>query len=240
MVVRYTEDGWEVITQRNHGLLAAEICARWKIADQPNRWVETLIACAGHDDAFNELECGPLVTPKGGPVNFDMNRFDEKLSELLINMAITKSSFTAVLTARHIAFTHGKEPKAAKFLDELKKKEKIWTVAAQSSLVEVQEAYRLLEFCDAFSLLICQNKVQPESRAMEISTGPDGTKYEVICSGESLTVKPWPFEVKQFLVSYELRRLNKLKFKNDQDFRKCLYDTKPERITIELKKIDDL
>ena len=236
MIVRYTVEGWEIITQRNHGLLAAEICARWKINDQPARWVETLIACGGHDDAFNELENGSLLTTKGGPINFDMNNFDEQLSQLLINMALTKSSFIALLTARHIAFTHGNEVKARKFLTMLKKKEESWIAAAQSSQKEVQEAYQLLEFCDAFSLLICQDRIQPESRTMEISTGPDGTRYQVICSGESLIVKPWPFEEKQFRVSYELRKLKKLEFKNDEEFRHYLYEAKPEQITIDLRK----
>lgn len=80
MIVRYTAKGWEIITQRNHGLLAAEICARWQLTKQPKRWVETLLACAGHHVAYNELESGPLLTQSGGPMNFDMNCFDEGLS----------------------------------------------------------------------------------------------------------------------------------------------------------------
>lgn len=56
MFTRYTEDGWEIILQRNHALLAAQICAHWKTSNQPKQWIETLIACADHDDASNELE----------------------------------------------------------------------------------------------------------------------------------------------------------------------------------------
>ena len=234
MIVRYTAEGWEVITQRNHGLLAAEICARWKITNQPNRWVETLVACCGHDDAFNELEEGPLVTAQGGPVNFDMNSFDERLSRLLINMALTRSAFSALLTAHHIVFTHGSEPKAKTFIAELQKKKSAWMKSAKTTANEIVAAYQLLEFCDAFSLIICQDILPPESRKMEISNGPDGKPYEVFTQGNILKVAPWPFETKAFEVSYEIRKLTKIQFVNDQDFRENLYRTIPELIIIKL------
>jgi hypothetical protein len=53
MIVNYIEPGWQIITQRSHGLLAAQICAQWKNNNQPKRWVETLIATAEHDDVYN-------------------------------------------------------------------------------------------------------------------------------------------------------------------------------------------
>lgn len=236
MIVRYTAEGWEIITQRNHGLLAAEICARWKLSKQPKRWVETLLACAGHDDAYNELQNGPLLTASGGPMNFDMNRFDETLTTLLINMAITKSSFTALLTAKHIAFTHGQEPAARSFLRGLKSKEKQWLKAAETTVKEVNQAYELLEFCDAFSLLICQGIIQPEARKMEISTGPDGKIYSVYDTGEALVVNPWPFEVPKFEVSYEIRRLQQIAFENDEEFRQQLYQAAPRKINLWISK----
>ncbi|QNN44838.1 DUF3891 family protein [Pedobacter roseus] len=62
MIVNYCNSGWEIITQRGHGLLAIQICARWKISGQPYRWVETLIATTGHDEVFNEFT---LCSPKG-------------------------------------------------------------------------------------------------------------------------------------------------------------------------------
>lgn len=236
MIVRYTKSGWEIITQRGHGLLAAEICARWKLSDQPNRWVETLVACAGHDDAFNEFEGGNLITEKGGPINFDMGSFNEESSQYLMDMAITKSYFTALLIARHIDFTHGSDKKAKKFLATLKKQEKLWIKIADTSINELERAYELLELCDAFSLLICQNVLQPEERSLEISTGPDGTKYFVIAAGNTLSVTPWPFEIDNFEVSYEVRNLPKLAFESSSEFVNLLKSTYPERITLRIKQ----
>jgi hypothetical protein len=55
MIVNYTEAGWEVITQRAHGLLAAQIAGQWKHIVRTGRWTETLLAIAEHDDAQVEL-----------------------------------------------------------------------------------------------------------------------------------------------------------------------------------------
>lgn len=236
MVVRYTVDGWEIVTQRNHGMLAAEICARWKLSDQPKRWVETLVACAGHDDAFNEFEGGSLLTDAGGPKNFNMGEFNEESSQKLMDLAMTKSCFTALLIARHIAFTHGQESKAKAFLSRLKKQEKDWLRFAESTPAEVERSYQLLEFCDAFSLLICQNILQPEKRSSEISTGPDGTSYQVVAVGDCLKVTPWPFEVDAFPLSYEVRSLSQLSYKTDSEFESVLRATDPVRITLQVKK----
>ena len=70
MIVNYTEQGWEIITQRAHGLLAAQVAMDWRKKDRPERWTETVIAIAEHDDASIELEADDLLTPQGGPVNF--------------------------------------------------------------------------------------------------------------------------------------------------------------------------
>ncbi len=236
MIVRYVKQGWEIITQRNHALLAAAICANWNKADQTDHWTETLLACSAHDDSFNELEQPKLLTPAGGPLNLGMGTFDEKLSKLLMNMAITKSSFTALLILKHIHFTHGGDPKAIAFLKSQKKKESMWLKSANVTIGEVNQAYEILEFCDAFSLLICKEVIQNEKRKMEISTGPDGRMFSVFAGNDCLIVKPWPFEPKEFEVAFEIRRINKLTFKSDHEFRNELYKTMPEKVLIKIKK----
>ena len=236
MIVRYTVDGWEIVTQRNHGMLAADICARWKLEDQPKRWVETLVACAGHDDAFNELDGGDLITESGGPKNFNMGEFSEESAQKQLDLAITKSSFAALLTLKHIEFIHGDSPAAKAYLQRQNKLEKDLLGFADSTPEEVENAYQLLEFCDAFSLLICQNILQPEARSQEISSGPDGTSYEVITMGDCLKVTPWPFEVNEFPISYEIRCLQQLSYKTSAAFEKTLRGTKPIRITLQVKK----
>jgi len=222
MIVAYCEEGWEIITQRAHGLLAGQICARWKISDQQGRWVETLMATTEHDDVFNEFDQEELITQQGGPINFKMTSFDEEASEKLLDMALTKSRFIALLLSRHIQFTHGKDPKAKKFMKQLKQKESTWIGEAKSSKKEVNRAYELVEFCDAFSLLICQKQIPPEERKMEISKGPNGKSYSFFEQHGQLIVTPWPFETDQFEITYEIRTVKQLKFSSNETFRSLL------------------
>lgn len=225
MIANYTADGWEIITQRAHALLAAQICARWKIGDQPSRWVETLIAVAEHDDIFNELEHGTLINANGGPVDFKMNSFDLQASMSLMHMALTKSSFIALLTAKHIEFTHGEDPKATAFLVKLKREKRAWMKSAAVTEKELNAAYELLEFCDAFSLLICQGLVPPEGRSLEISSGPDKRAYSVVEIAGKLVVGPWPFETRSFELNYEYRLIPQLRFSSGAAFRKIFLKT---------------
>jgi hypothetical protein len=64
MIANYTAAGWEIITQRVHGLLAAQIAAQWAHGLRTARWAEMLLAIAEHDDAQVELEVDNLLTPQ--------------------------------------------------------------------------------------------------------------------------------------------------------------------------------
>jgi len=224
MIVNYTENGWQIITQRSHGLLAGQLCGNWNIKEQPDRWIETLIAAAEHDDVYNEFEQSDLLNGKGGPLNYTMTTFSKPDCERLMNMAVTKSAYIAVLTSRHIQFVHGKEPAAKSYCEALKKREKLWMETVGISSVEVDSAYQLLEFCDALSLLICQALIQPSQRKTEVSQGPDGTTYQVYSPKDNhLVLTPWPFEKHSFTVNYESRLLEQLSFKSIKELREALH-----------------
>jgi len=221
MIVNYTESGWQIITQRSHGLLAAQICAHWKDKPLPERWVETLVATAEHDDVYNEFETDNLLNDKGGPVNFKETTFRSDYCETLLKMAETKSVYIALLISRHINFVYSDDPKAKSFCERLHLLEKDWLKVSGLNRTQIDSAYKLLQFCDAFSLLICQDLIQPEKRKIEISEGPDGSSYEMNSTDEKqLSIEPWPFDVNRFTVSYETRTLSKLVFKDLDDFRR--------------------
>lgn len=224
MIVNYTAAGWKIITQRAHGLLASQICAYWKKENQPARWIETLVATAEHDDAYNEFEKKNLLEENGGPINFKDVPFEQDHWEYLLHKAHTKSRYIGLLVAHHIRFTYGGFPEAKDFCSKLLKKEKDWLAEARTSTSEIAKSYSLLEFCDAFSLLICQDLIQPRGRKMEISKGPDGRPYEVSegKNGE-LIVSPWPFEPNSFKVFFESRTVNQLAFAESEEFRKKLF-----------------
>ncbi len=238
MIVNYTESGWQIITQRSHGLLAAQICAHWAKDKQPVRWVETLIATAEHDDVYNEFENDDLLNETGGPKNFKTTGFHKDDGNRLIQMAETKSAYIALLVSRHIQFVHDKDPLAKEFCQALRKREKEWLAASASHIREVDRSYELLEFCDAFSLLLCQGLIQPEHRKTEISSGPDGKPYTMYSTGEnSITVTPWPFDVVSFEVTYEVRSILQLTFKNVVAFRKAMAGTEIVTKKLLIKKL---
>lgn len=229
MIVNYTEAGWQVITQRAHGLLAAQICAHWQARERPERWVETLIATAEHDDAYHEFDQDDLLNANGGPVNYKMTTFNKAQCDRQLQLAVTKSSWIRLLLGRHIQFVHGKAPKAQTYMKALKKQEKAWMTDLSVSEKELSEAYELLEFCDALSLLICQGLVQPEQRKIEISKGPDQTAYQLFAQKEGqLVITPWPFEPVTFQISYESRTLNRLTFEDVEEFKKAVFSTEPD------------
>jgi hypothetical protein len=236
MIVNYINGTWEIIAQRNHALLAAQICANWKTAKQLPRWTEILVAVAEHDDVFNELESGPLVNGNGGPVNFKDNVFNPKASRKLLDMAASKGSFIALLTGRHVDFTHGKEPSAKTFIQKLRKDQAALLKISGATNTEVDRAYELLEFCDAFSLLLCQGEIQPERRSVEISSGPDRTAYSLHAEHDRLVVCPWPFEAHSFEVTLEVRTLSQLIFSSNQQFRKLFKKARPELRTYKISQ----
>ena len=224
MIVNYTEAGWLIVSQRSHGLLAAQICAQWKKNRQPQRWVETLIATAEHDDAHYELEREDLLEETGGPKNFKAIPFEEAYCEKLLNLALSKGRYIALLISHHIRFLYGQDPHAKPYCRDLREREKKWIKEARTTREEIDKSYQLLEFCDALSLLICQQEVQPENRMIEISKGPDGKTYQLRSTDkQQLTVSPWPFEPHTFTVTYESRLLEQLTFSNPEEFKKVFY-----------------
>lgn len=226
MIVNYKEDGWEIITQRSHGLVAAQFGAQWKKDVSPGRWTETVLAIAEHDDAENELDGENLLTSTGGPLNFAMKNFDLAHGSKLFTLALTKSRYIALLTSMHMEFLYSKEEtgnsEAKAFLTDQRNLQANWRRQLGISKEEAQNAYALLEWCDALSLLLCKGEIQPENRRTEVSTGPDGRVYSLLQPAEkTITLEPWPFRDTSFTVSFESRRIKQIQFQSSEEFRQA-------------------
>lgn len=226
MIVNYKEAGWEVVTQRAHGILAAQLAFNWRVRDRPLRWVETILAIAEHDDAENELDGETLLTGAGGPLNFSMKTFELPLCRKLASLTLTKSRYIALLTSLHMEFLYGGEKgedrEAKIFLEEQARLQKTWLKELGLKREEALRIYDLLEWCDALSLLICKDEMQPEARRTEISTGPDKRRYHLVQGDEdTLTVDPWPFEGNGFSVRYDYRIIPQIRFSSSAEFREA-------------------
>ncbi|MEJ7739657.1 MAG: DUF3891 family protein [Chitinophagaceae bacterium] len=241
MIVNYTANGWEIITQRAHGILAAQVASHWNPKRRPGRWMETLLAIAEHDDAEVELDGETLLTASGGPLNFSMKQFDLPHCEKLAMLTLTKSRYISLLTSLHMDFLYRKEEhdnKAARaFLQEQRKLQTDLRKALGMEESEMKRIYYLLEWCDAFSLILCQRQVQPEKRSIEVSTGPDQVTYHLLQTGEKeLTVDPWPFDINTFTVYFESRLIQQLQFEDAAAFREAFVKAAVMETTWEIVK----
>ncbi|MET0636795.1 MAG: DUF3891 family protein [Chitinophagaceae bacterium] len=230
MIVNYGEKGWEIITQRAHGIVAAQIGFHWKFSDRPRNWVEIILAIAEHDDAENELDGENLLTDAGGPLNYDMKTFNLEHCRKLASLTVVKSRMIALLTSLHMEFLYagakGSKTSAKKFLAEQKKLRSKWMKELRISEAELLKIYNLLECCDALSLLICKGEFQDGQRSIEISTGPDNKTYQLKkVNDQTLTVHPWPFSVPSIDISFESRNMTNIQFSSSAQFRKLFMET---------------
>ena len=93
-----------------------------------------------------------------------------------------------------------------------------------------ERLYRFVEWCDAFSLLICMGKIQPEGRKMEISKSPDGDMNQTFYKAEKvITVEPWVFKNDIFKVFYEYKIVEQLQFNSIQEFNEICNKTQVQR-----------
>jgi len=239
MIVISHQKGWKIINQRCHGLLAAMLAYQYDI-DLPNHvMVPTLVAIAEHDDGVMETTQEKNLTEAGAPRHF-MVSDDSKKSDLtqqvnVIEISSSKSQLNALLTSLHMKFLYGgRKDGEDKELDAfLKDQEKFRVNALKNLDIDKKYAdrlYRFLEWCDAFSLLICMDKIQPKGRKMEISRSPDGDMNQTFYkTNNDITVEPWVFKNDSFKVFYEYKILEQLKFNSVEEFNEVCKNTPVQR-----------
>ncbi|MBW4515744.1 MAG: DUF3891 family protein [Timaviella obliquedivisa GSE-PSE-MK23-08B] len=222
MIVNLIENGWEVIYHRAHALLAAQIGGHWRRRDFPERIYETLAAISHHDDLEREWE-GHQLTPAGAPLDFmlDPENSIEKLEEH-IQQARYRGRWVTLLTSKHICFIcQSKQDESTEWKRFFKGQAQLQEEYCQGLGIEhdeVERAYQFMRWCDRLSLILTQKQVPQVSRALEITSGIDGQRYDLRqLSDESITVEPWPFEDDKFIVNVEACLLSKLKYESTEE-----------------------
>ena len=246
MIVSSHQKGWKIITQRSHGLLAAMIAYQYDIDLPVEIMVPALVAIAEHDDGVTETLALQNLTDAGAPRNFTVEDGNSKtdITPMLSLMEIgsSKSQLNGLLTSLHIKFLYdGDKRKTDKGLDNfLKGQEKYRRTVLNNLNINKKYAdllYRFLEWCDAFSLLICLDKIQSEGRKMEISKSPDGDMNTVQYKpNKDICVKPWPFKSTSFNVFYEYKILEQLQFKSIENFNEVCKAAKVQQAVFTFSK----
>lgn len=225
MITRLIDAGWEVIHQPAHALLAFQLALHWQPGKRPERWPETLIALTEHDDGQDAYEGRNHLTEAGAPRHFQVLEYSVSQMQNMIAIALQKSRWNALMESMHITFLYeekrGQSADLDNCLDQQRKNQQSWRKQYGVSKEVASYAYDFVQWCDAFSLILCQNQVPPEGRRLEISVGPDGDHYYVFQRPNgTLGVDPWPYEADTFTVHIEYVTLDQLTFRDD----KALYN----------------
>jgi Protein of unknown function (DUF3891) len=225
MIVNLTQDGWETIYHRAHALLAAQLGGQWRRADAPVRLYETLAAICHHDDLEQEWQGGQL-TESGAPLDFTLGKvsLEESLAKTKqhLEKAMYRGRWVALLTSMHICYlSQANRSESADwraFLDEQLQIQQRWRDELEITKDEAERAYQFMQWCDRLSLILTQRQVPEDGRALEITHGIDGQRYDLRCLEDGhLTVEPWPFEDDKFTVNVESAKLSQLKYDSDEE-----------------------
>ena len=231
MLVNPKPDGWQVIYQQAHALLATQLAWHWPVSLPPDRWVGLLAATAQHDDqqeGWHGRGGHHGLTPAGAPANFTQLPFSMEQATGVLAAARFQGQWRSLLTAMHLSELYeslrGQKKGIDAFLDELQTKQTIWRKALKVRKNEARQAYDLLHWCDRLSLILCRHEIPEMGRAVEIYRGPDGVTHTLaqpIADGP-LVVSPWPFREQELQVSVEASNLTQLQFRDDAELAEAL------------------
>ncbi len=241
MIVNPTESGWEVIYQPAHALLAAKLAAHWRVDQRPERWVETLVALAQHDDESGDWSGSGHLSDVGAPLDFSLREHTTLQQPALVTHELqSKGQWAALLISMHMSFLYesmrDESPKIAAFLNEQLANQKFWRAALDMTRKEADAAYALFQWCDRMSLILCRRELPEAGRALEVSAAPDGTRCDVVYKDEIVSVQPWPFEETHFTVHVESIQLDQLHFKDDRELQAALQKTPVTELSWDFKK----
>lgn len=222
MIVNQTDTGWQIINQQAHGLLAVQAALHWQIDKRPVHWIETLIALTEHDDGQDPWEGRNHLTTAGAPLPFQIPEYSVEQCYKMIEIGLQKSRWNALMLSMHTTFLYESKRGADKaldtFLDQQAGNQLKWRKQYNASKAEAAYAYAFVQWCDALSLVLCLDQVQPEGRQLEVSKGPDGIPYFIFQHpDESLGMSPWPFAESDFTIHVETFSLPQLVFQDDTE-----------------------
>lgn len=224
MITHRTPDGWEIIYQRAHALLAARLVTYWREPERPLRWIETLNAVSQHDNGWQEWEPGDRLTPEGEPRSFMQKGVAESITqaERTVTRAWHQSLWVGLLVSSHVSWLYerkrGRDAGLDRLLDAQIAQRARWRAALGVSEDEVAAGYALLRWGDTFSLILCGRQAPGPGERKALAEGPDGTAYAAVGrEGGVLTVEPWPYVRESFEVAVDTHHLPRHTFADEDD-----------------------
>lgn len=228
MIVNATPNGWEVIYQQAHGILAAKLAYQLKPELQCAHWVETLVAIANHDNRQRTWHGQDGLTPAGAPADFTLQPNTLEQAHALMDAVRFQGRWVTLLTSMHMSYLYesrrGESKATDTFLDKQQKLQQDSLKSIGTTQAEAKQAYAILQWCDRLSLILCRNELPADERSLEITTGPDGKSYFVKqLPSQTVSINPWPFAETHLEVGLEYRELYQLQFKNDAELATAMH-----------------
>lgn len=233
MIVNAITEGWEVIYQRTHELLALQLAFHWKAERRPNRWIEILSAISDHDNEQEGWKASRHLSRQGAPLDFSLQDFSLEQARGVTEAARYKSSMVRLMISMHTSYLYeslrGRQKEIDHFLDDQQNIQHSLRKQLSLSKAAAAQAYAVVQWADRCSLILCKNELPADERKLEISPGPEGKAYFIYQrNDQSLGVKPWCFQEKEFSVRIEYRHLTQLKFSSDKALADLLHSTEPQ------------
>lgn len=238
MICKRRGEGWEIVFQRNHALLSAEMLAPWREEKRPQPWAQLLNATAQHDHGWREDIDDALIDEHGHPLDFLHMPIShaQAIQQRNLSNADSQSRWCSILVARHAQYLAGfKEDEEARiFADQVEvyRRSRMEEIAVSDD--HVNAMYELLCWADTLSLLVlCQ--ASDWTRSLKLQA--QGLHFQLEQRQETVwTLDPWPYRVEVVKLDYETRYLEQDTFASADDLRNTLLETPVVIRRLELRR----
>lgn len=230
--MKNTDEGYVIILQTTHGLLAGKIANQLHICCRNQFWSETFTAITEHDDQQLRFKEKDYLNNLGVPLNFTENNVSNKKvlkhAKRIFHKSLAKSKWIGLMVYLHMDFLYSAmdyKPMQA----FLKKHSGIHATTYQlygTNKKEAEKSYQVLRFCDRLSLILCLDEIPSSERELEINTSIANKTYKISQQHTGgIIVVPWCFQEDSFELSVEKRFLKQAKFGGNQELKEALKES---------------
>jgi hypothetical protein len=257
MIVRNGPNGSLIlIGQTDHAKLSGQCAAHWgnSAFTRPRPYEAVVRAAMFHDSGWYDYEASPSVAKDSGkPLNFlevAWGKPQRRAFEWAIDWMTKIDHYSGLLVSKHrTGLQRGRydkmtQPKMfnSRNLPEdnedfLERNEEAQAVQLRNyDEAEFWTNYQLMQTFDFISLFIC-NKDVIDDPIEPVPTSYDGQSAPVrmnlkTVDGTKILFDPYPFDVDPLRVQLIRRRLDRVTFANDAEFREAYFKAMPEAVEL--------
>lgn len=230
------DDGksWQIIFQRTHAQLAADIAYNIHPAYHPEGvpFPSLLTAIADHDDGRQQWEGRLHITAGGAPMDYRQQPLDLKIEQANKSIANSqyRSPWIGLLTSMHQVYLYEKYAKENQKVAEFIEKQKDYQKRMRKLLnikPEIQrEAYSFMRLCDELSLILCEERSDSLNNKLKIGNLQLlNNCYVYQQDKEAYILQPWILKEKSLCLSVFLFKVPKKDFRCDEELLNIIRNT---------------